>query len=53
MGFQAVSKLKKTGHLIRLLLLDKAKSVDELVSFAGKHQIFDAEAGRLNGQADL
>ena len=38
-GFQAVSALKKTGHPIPLLSLDKTKSVEELVSFAGEHQI--------------
>lgn len=38
-GFQAVSELKKTGHPIPLLSLDKTKSVEELVSFAGEHQI--------------
>ncbi len=38
-GFQAVSALKKTNHPIPLLSLDKTKSVEELVSFAGEHQI--------------
>lgn len=38
-GFQAVSALKKTDHPIPLLSLDKTKSVEELVSFAGEHQI--------------
>ena len=38
-GFQAVSDLKKTDHPIPLLSLNKTKSVEELVSFAGEHQI--------------
>lgn len=38
-GFQAVSELKKTNHKIPLLSLDKTKSVEELVAFAGEHQI--------------
>ncbi len=38
-GFQAVSELKKTDHPIPLLSLDKTKSVEELASFAGEHQI--------------
>ena len=38
-GFQAVSELKKRDHPIPLLSLDKTKSVEELVSFSGEHQI--------------
>lgn len=38
-GYQAVSELEKTNHPIPLLSLEKTKSVQELVSFAGEHQI--------------
>ena len=38
-GFQVVSALKKTNHPVPLLSLDKTKSVEELVSFTGEHQI--------------
>lgn len=38
-GYQAVSGLEKTKHPIPLLSLEKTKSVQELVSFAGEHQI--------------
>ncbi len=38
-GFQAVSGLEKTGHPIPLLSLEKTKSVENLVSFAGERQI--------------
>lgn len=38
-GFEAVSGLEKTGHPIPLLSLEKTKSVEELVFFAGEHQI--------------
>lgn len=38
-GFQAVSELEKTDHSIPLLSLEKTKSMEELVSFAGEHQI--------------
>lgn len=38
-GYQAVSELEKTKHPIPLLSLEKTKSVQELVSFAGEHQI--------------
>lgn len=38
-GFEAVSELEKTNHPIPLLSLEKTKSVEELVSFVGEHQI--------------
>ena len=38
-GYVAVSELEKTTHPIPLLSLDKTKSVEELVSFTGEHQI--------------
>ncbi len=38
-GHVAVSELEKTTHPIPLLSLDKTKSVEELVSFTGEHQI--------------
>lgn len=38
-GYQAVSGLEKTKHPIPQLSLEKTKSVQELVSFAGEHQI--------------
>lgn len=38
-GYQAVSELEKTNHPIPQLSLEKTKSVQELVSFAGEHQI--------------
>ena len=38
-GYQAVSGLEKTKHPIPQLSLEKTKSVQELVSFAGEHPI--------------
>jgi len=38
-GYPAVSSLLKTTHTIPLLSLDKTKRVEDLVSFAGDHQI--------------
>jgi len=38
-GCPAVSSLRKTTHTIPLLSLDKTKRVEDLVSFAGDHQI--------------
>lgn len=38
-GYPAVSALPKTIHNIPLLSLDKTKRVEDLISFAGDHQI--------------
>ncbi len=38
-GYPAVSALPKTTHNIPLLSLDKTKRVEDLVTFAGDHQI--------------
>ena len=38
-GYPAVSYLQKTAHKIPLLSLDKTKRIEDLIAFAGNHQI--------------